>query len=112
MMKIEVTLTDGAKIGFKEALLRHSVDLAFGLIAGIGMLIAVLHTEPTLYNAEMAWIERNKIIMENSPKFATIAEMLSTAWVFSELIVLLFNKRKRAVHDYIAGTVVVHASKG
>lgn len=49
MMKIEVTHTDGARIGIKEALLRHSVDAVFGLIAGVGMLIAVLHTEPTIF---------------------------------------------------------------
>ncbi len=28
-------------------------------------------------------------------------------WMMSELIVLLFNKRKRALHDFIAGTVVI-----
>lgn len=112
VMKIEVTRTDGARIGSREALLRHSVDVIFGLITGVGMLVAVLHTEPTIFNSEMTWIERNKLIMNNSPTFATTAGLLSTAWAYSELIVLLFNKKKRAIHDFIAGTVVVHASEG
>ena len=28
-------------------------------------------------------------------------------WIWSEFVVLLFNRRKRAIHDFIAGTVVI-----
>ena len=28
-------------------------------------------------------------------------------WVWSEFITILFNKRKKALHDYLAGTVVI-----
>ena len=108
MMKIVVTRLDGARIGFKEALMRHSVDAIFGLIAGIGMLVAILQIEPTIFNNEMGWIDRNKLITYNTPSFASVAGMLSIAWGYSELIVLLFNKKRRAIHDFIAGTVVVH----
>jgi uncharacterized RDD family membrane protein YckC len=31
------------------------------------------------------------------------------AWLASEFIVLLLNRRRRALHDFIAGTVVVVA---
>jgi uncharacterized RDD family membrane protein YckC len=108
MMKIVVTRLDGARIGLNEALMRHSVDAIFGLIAGIGMLVAVLQTEPTIFNSEIGWIDRNKLITNNTPSFASAAGMLSIAWGYSELIVLLFNKKRRAIHDFIAGTVVVH----
>jgi uncharacterized RDD family membrane protein YckC len=27
-------------------------------------------------------------------------------WVWSEVVVMLFNKRRRALHDFIAGTIV------
>jgi len=110
-MGIVVTRTDGSRVGFREALLRHSVDAIFGAIAGIGMLIAILHTEPSIFTTDMKWIERNRMIMDNSPSFATVAGLLSTGWAYSELIVLLFNKKRRAIHDFIAGTVVIHASE-
>jgi uncharacterized RDD family membrane protein YckC len=28
-------------------------------------------------------------------------------WIMSEIVVLLTNKKRRAIHDYMAGTVVV-----
>ena len=31
-----------------------------------------------------------------------------TEWFLSEFVVLLMNKRKRALHDFIAGTIVVN----
>ncbi len=111
VMRIVVTRTDGSSIGYLEALKRHSVDAMFGLITGIGILIAVLHTEPSLYCLDMIWHERMRLITDKTPTFATVAGRLSIAWGYSELIVLLFNKKKRAIHDFIAGTVVVYASE-
>jgi len=32
---------------------------------------------------------------------------INNIWVYSEFIVLLTNNRKRAIQDYIAGTVIV-----
>lgn len=111
VMKIVVTRKDGTTIGYREALLRHAVDAIFGVIAGIGMLIAVFHTDYAVFSDQLTWMQRNKIIMENTPTFATLAGSLSIAWCYSELIVLLFNKKKRAIHDFIAGTVVVHSQQ-
>jgi uncharacterized RDD family membrane protein YckC len=28
-------------------------------------------------------------------------------WIFSEFVVLLTNKKRRALHDFMAGTVVI-----
>jgi uncharacterized RDD family membrane protein YckC len=111
VMKITVTRTDGTSIGYREALLRHSVEAIFGFVAGTGMLIAVLQTEPSVFNDQLTWIQRSQLIRYNSPSFASVADLLSNIWVYSELIVLFFNKKKRALHDFIAGTVVVHAQK-
>ena len=33
--------------------------------------------------------------------------MLLQIWIWSELIVMLTNRRRRALHDFIAGTVVI-----
>ncbi|HBA84371.1 MAG TPA: RDD family protein [Verrucomicrobia bacterium] len=110
-VRIKVTRTDGSDIGIREAILRHSVDFAFALISAIGMLIAIHATGSDVFTSEYTWIERNKMIMPNTPDFANIAQTLSNIWVWSELLVLLFNKKRRALHDFIAGTVVVHVAK-
>jgi uncharacterized RDD family membrane protein YckC len=28
-------------------------------------------------------------------------------WIWGEFVTMLFNKKRRAVHDYMAGTVVI-----
>jgi len=41
------------------------------------------------------------------PAWYSLVSTLSQVWWWSEFIVLLFNKRKRAIHDFMAGTVVI-----
>ncbi|MFH3639525.1 RDD family protein, partial [Acinetobacter baumannii] len=41
------------------------------------------------------------------PAWYSIVNSASELWTWSEFIVLLFNKRKRAIHDFIAGTIVI-----
>jgi uncharacterized RDD family membrane protein YckC len=36
-----------------------------------------------------------------------IISHLGNIWIWSEIIVILTNKRRRAIHDFIAGTVIV-----
>ena len=42
-----------------------------------------------------------------SPILFSVYTWLTNIWIYSEFIVLLTNKRKRAIHDYIAGTVII-----
>jgi len=39
-----------------------------------------------------------------------LADILWTIWIWSELITMMFNERRRAIHDYMAGTVVIQKS--
>jgi uncharacterized RDD family membrane protein YckC len=45
--------------------------------------------------------------MEQAPFWTQPVGVLIQVWIWSEFITMLFNKRRRAIHDYIAGTVVV-----
>jgi uncharacterized RDD family membrane protein YckC len=109
--RIRVVRLDGARISFREAALRHSVDFAFALAAGIGMLIAIHRAGPSVFTPEYTWFARNQIVVPNMPRLASIAQDLSNVWICSEMVVLLFNKKRRAIHDFIAGTVVIHVEK-
>jgi len=44
-----------------------------------------------------------------SPEFFIIYSVAINIWIWSELLVLLTNRRKRAIHDFMAGTVIVKA---
>ena len=105
--KIKVVKTDLTSIGYKESFLRFSVDAFIASFLLIGEHVALTHISIEEF-ASLGWIERNKRIGELSPPWQSSAELAQNIWMWSEFVVLLLNKKKRALHDFIAGTVVIH----
>ena len=112
-MKIKVLRVDGTSIGWKESLLRHSIDLLFSTLQTVGQFIALLAISDAVFSAghvnglfskENMEFQETLIKMDPMPSWLLIA---SNVWVWSELFFLLLNKQKRALHDLIAGTIVV-----
>lgn len=103
---IKITRPDGSKISLKQALLRSSVDIIFVILMIAAQLIALKHVDPDIY-LNAGWVDRAKYIIPLFPVWYGLVSALSNLWWWSEFIVLLFNKRKRAIHDFIAGTVVI-----
>jgi uncharacterized RDD family membrane protein YckC len=56
----------------------------------------------------LAFDARLELLGAKTGSWTDILNWLLLAWTLSELVVLLFNEKRRAIHDYIAGTVVVH----
>jgi predicted DCC family thiol-disulfide oxidoreductase YuxK len=50
--------------------------------------------------------DQSRLLAERNPVFGAY-DVVQQAWMWSELLVLLFNRTRRALHDFIAGTVVV-----
>ena len=104
---IRVTRPDGNRIGWNEAWKRSSVDLFFASLVLVFEVWALLHVDPTKYSS-FGWIERTQLLQQHQPSWFSSVNILHQVWIWSEVVVLLFNKRKRAIHDFIAGTVVIH----
>ena len=105
--KIKVTQPDGSPIRLKHAVLRSSVDLVFASILVVGHLIALSHANPTEY-LTAGWMDRIDYRLPLLPSWYDSIDIGNEIWVWGELLVLLLNKRKRAIHDFIAGTVVIN----
>jgi len=103
---IRITKPDGSRISWFEAWKRSSVDIAFAMVTLIVRVWALIQIDPNHYTA-LPWLERAQLLQERCPAWYSSFDILIEVWVWSEVIVLLFNKRKRALHDFIAGTVVV-----
>jgi uncharacterized RDD family membrane protein YckC len=104
---IRVTRPDGTRIGWAQAWKRSSVDLVFAFLVLVFEVWALLHVDPTKFSS-VGWIERTQLLQQHQPSWFNSVNILQQIWIWSEVVVLLFNKRKRAIHDFIAGTVVVH----
>lgn len=105
---IRVTQPDSSKITFKQAFLRSSIDLSFAVLLLIAELIALSNMDVSYFNSlpkefEVRW----DYVYSDMSSGYQIIQYISFIWVICETIVFLFNRRKRALHDFIAGTVVV-----
>ena len=81
-------------IGVPRALLRESIWILFT----VGLLI---------YLALQTW-EKGYFTEEEITQYQNF-QLISAAWVIIELVTMLSNNKRRAVHDFIAGSVVVKA---
>ncbi len=70
------------------------------------MLIALSHF-PEYAFGPLARTEWRKHLAEFSPVWLSWLRILSDIWFWSELVTLFFNQKKRALHDFMAGTVVI-----
>lgn len=104
---IKVTLPNGSPIGFTEAFLRSSVDLGFSMVATFAQLSARINADAQRY-LSLDWAGRDEYASSLVPAWYGNVEVLGELWFWSEVVVLLFNEHKRALHDFIAGTVVIH----
>ena len=105
---VKIIRIDGEAIGWKEAILRHSVELALTILSSIWMTNCLLQADDATFMS-LGWLQQTEYLMTLSPGFFKFYNWASNIWIYSEFIVLLTNKRKRAIHDFIAGTVIVRA---
>jgi len=81
-------------IGFKQAFLRDSVPIALSLLAVI-----------ILPNFESVLAESS---VSSLPLSFQAILWVSVLWSVLEIVTMLMNDKRRALHDFIAGTVVVN----
>ncbi len=103
---IRVTKPDGSRIGWLEAWKRSSVDVLYTSLIFYVNLLALLQVEAHQYSG-LGFSDRSRLLQTYYPPWFSVADVLEQVWFWSELVVLLFNNRKRAIHDFIAGTVVI-----
>ena len=103
---IKVTHPDGSPIGIKEAFLRSSVEFGLSIAEMVARLIAISNADAEQYLSD--WVGREEYLLALTPAWHGAVEAIFWIWTWSEVVFLLFNERKRALHDIIAGTVVIH----
>ena len=103
--KVKVFDITQSKLSYKQALLRDSVPIILGLIAYTMLVPHVLdgtypfdNTDPNL---------REKIDLIPMMLFAFV----SSGWFFLEVVTMLTNKKRRAIHDFIARSVVTMSER-
>ncbi|MCK4401922.1 RDD family protein [bacterium] len=104
-VKIKIVKLNGSNVLWREAILRSIVDLMFILL--IDFIIIYTLSKSNITWGSYTFQVFRKYYKTLLPSYYKTIEILRQIWFWSELIVLLFNKKKRALHDFIAGTVVI-----
>ena len=110
IMRIRVVRLNGEAIGWREAWMRSLVDLGFACLWSISSFVALTSISDGDYNA-IDWKHRAQALMNLRPSWLHWTNTANMIWVWSEIIVMLFNSKKRALHDFIANTVVIRVEK-
>lgn len=106
VLGIRVMKLSGEPIGLREAVIRSSVDLILVIFWIVGISIAYFNLPDSEFY-RMSWVERNVRLKELAPSWMSWEEYVSNGWYWSEIVVVLFTEKKRALHDFLAGTVVI-----
>jgi uncharacterized RDD family membrane protein YckC len=108
---IRIRKVNGEPVAYREALLRYLPEFVFGLLASVALILPLFHMTDMEYQSA-TFLERTRRINELAPWWYKPTQISQQVLVWGELIVLLTNKKRRALHDFIAGTVVVHRTHG
>src|SRR5438046_10153320 len=109
-MCIRVVRTTSERINWCESWLRSSVDVVLAILGVISSFVALSAIGDADYYG-VGWRQRNLNLHALQPAWLGWIATVRALWMWSEVFVMLFNKRRRAFHDFIAGTVVVAGRK-
>jgi uncharacterized RDD family membrane protein YckC len=97
VMKVQVISTDERRLSMRQAFLRDSVPIVLTVLLLLFAIQPMLSAGPSGPN----WGD-SKI-----PHYLVMANL---TWFLLELGTMLTNEKRRAIHDFIAGSVVVRRS--
>lgn len=109
LMKMRIVMLDGSPVTQRAAALRCSVTML--LLAGDLLASAIASTRmPVLDNSGDSLQSLVTMQEKLTPAWHMVVYYAENFWFWSEVIVVLFNRRRRAPHDYMAGTVVIRTA--
>jgi uncharacterized RDD family membrane protein YckC len=106
IMRLRIRKVSGELVGYREALLRYAPEFLLGLLMSVALIPPLLQMTDAEFHA-LSFMERSKHLVDLAPRWFKSVQILQHVWIWSEFIVLLSNRKRRALHDFIAGTVVI-----
>ena len=106
VMDLRILRTDGRPVGYREATLRAGPNLIFNPLGAVALCVAASQVTVSHYRAT-PFLNRLQQLANLAPRWHHSVDVAFYVWSWGELLVLLSNRRRRALHDFIAGTVVV-----
>lgn len=107
LMKLRIVKLSGEAVSYREALLRYLPEGLMGIGSSVAGVLAVLSLSDAQYFASTSFLEQSSVIQAAMPGWNGSLTVVLNIWIWSEFLVMLTNEKRRAIHDFIAGTVVI-----
>lgn len=109
LLKMRIALVDGSPVTTRAAVLRYSVLFLLSALSSLALVMSTLAMTDELYFS-LGYMARAQKMVEMAPPWYFTLNVFLQVWVWGEFVTMLFNKRRRAVHDYMAGTIVIRST--
>ena len=99
--KVKILNKDENRLSFKQAALRDIVPI----ITNIASSVWIISNSELYYH----FVTNPKDVMKSNaalPQWMLAISMVMCVWSLLEIVTMLTNKRRRAIHDFIAGSIV------
>lgn len=106
ILGMRIVKVSGEAASYGAAFIRNFPLFILDAVWRIGFALALLQMTDAAYFA-LDWHHRNVALAKMVPPWSHWVQVGMSVWFWSEVVVLLTNKKRRAIHDFIAGTVVV-----
>ncbi|MEY4561949.1 MAG: hypothetical protein RLZZ618_1226 [Pseudomonadota bacterium] len=105
-LNTRIALVDGSAVTAKAAFIRHAVQFVLSTLTSVALVLGSMAMTDDRYFS-LGYVARVQEITANAPFWYATVTLLTQLWIWSEFVSMLFNKKRRAIHDFMAGTVVV-----
>jgi len=112
LLGLRIVRSDGSRIGLSNAVPREMLKFLLHIVFRAGIVVALLRIEDGQYTELLTQAthanERYRALIQFVPEWIWWTAIAQILWFASDLLVLLGNRKRRALHDFIARTVVIH----
>jgi uncharacterized RDD family membrane protein YckC len=103
---LRIVMLDGSPITMKATLLRYAPIWIMSTLTAVGTIIGLLAVPDSAFGS-LGYVERGMLLNEHMPGWTMAVNSLLQLYMLASLVTILANKKRRAIHDFIAGTVVI-----
>jgi len=102
---LKVEQVGGGRLTWKGTLLRFSPVLAIYIIAGAGAAYSIKSIPHDLFMLA-SYTQKARLVRTHKPPWAQLSNQVFLLWCCADAVVLGASKQKRAIHDFMGGTIV------
>jgi uncharacterized RDD family membrane protein YckC len=103
---MRIAMVGGAPVTARAAILRYSVIYLLSLLSALAMVFASFKLTEESYSG-VSYFLKMTALQAAAPSWNAWVMGAMYAWFLATAIVMLCNRKRRSVHDFIAGTVVL-----